>query len=233
MDIYVGIDDTDSLESRGTGRLARGIAADLGRSHPIFGVTRHQLFVHPEIPYTSHNSAAVIHVRGCREDDAERIFLSVKRLMLDDFVEGSDPGLAVATSEQVTPGMVAFGLDAKRAIVTKQRATDVAGNAGLAFGELGGTGGGIIGAVAGIGLASMGSDGRFLMKGSSRDLKGSTRSLPEVLAAGIDQVMTLDGRTIREGTIDLCRSANPSLVRGKAVLFVEEQGDSLVALKRD
>ncbi|OPY28427.1 MAG: hypothetical protein A4E28_01550 [Methanocella sp. PtaU1.Bin125] len=233
MTIYVGIDDTDNLESRGTGRLARGIAAELGKEYGIFGVTRHQLLVHPDIPYTSHNSAAVIHVEGCDASDAGRIFGIVKELMLADFVEGSDPGLAVAPAELVTAGMTAFGLDAKRMIVGMDRAKDVARNAGVRVEGLGGTCGGVIGAVAGIGLASMGNDGRFLMKGRARDLKHSVRTLPEVLASGIDQVMTLDGRLVSCGRIDLNRSANPSFVHGRAVLFVEERDGCLVALKRD
>jgi hypothetical protein len=37
--IYVGIDDTDTLESRGTGRLARNIATALASKYTIFGVT--------------------------------------------------------------------------------------------------------------------------------------------------------------------------------------------------
>lgn len=62
--IYVGLDDTDTKDSRGTGRLARSIALALSTKYHIFGVTRHQLFVHPDIPFTSHNSSAVIHVEA-------------------------------------------------------------------------------------------------------------------------------------------------------------------------
>ncbi|MGA9140031.1 MAG: ABC transporter substrate-binding protein [Methanocella sp.] len=233
MTIFVGIDDTDNLESRGTGRLARGIAAELGKSYQVYGVTRHQLLVHPDIPYTSHNSSAVIHLRGCGDEETGRIFRKVKKLMLADFIEGSDPGLAVATSSQITAGVAAFGLDAKKMVVTMDRAKEVARNACMTVEGLGGTCGGIIGAVAGIGLASMGNDGRFLMKGRARDLKHSVRTLSEVLASGIDQVVTLDGRLISGGRIDLSRSANPSFVQGKAVLFVEESDGCLIALKRD
>ncbi len=199
--IYVGIDDTDNLESRGTGRLARGIAAELGKSYQVYGVTRHQLLVHPDIPYTSHNSSAVIHLHGCGDEETSRIFHIVKKLMMADFIEGSDPGLAVATSSQITAGVAAFGLDAKKTIVNMDRAKEVARNAGIIVEGLGGTCGGIIGAMAGIGLASMGNDGRFLMKGRARDLKHSVRTLPEVLASGIDQVVTLDGRLVSGGRI--------------------------------
>lgn len=233
MTIFIGIDDTDIKGSRGTGRLARGIAAELGKTYDLYGVTRHQLLQHPDIPFTSHNSSAVIHLSGCGAADVGRIFRRVKKLMLADYIEGSDPGLAVATSEQVTPGVAAFGMDAKKTVVTLDRAEELARNVGIVYEGLGGTRGGIIGAIAGIGLASTGSDGRFLMKGCSRDLKYCVRTLPEVLASGIDQVVTIDGRPVNGGKIDLSRSANPSFVHGKAVLFVREQDGYLVALKRD
>jgi hypothetical protein len=124
-------------------------------------------------------------------------------------------------------------MDAKKVVVTLGRAEELAGNTGIAYEGLGGTCGGIIGAIAGIGLASTGSDGRFLMKDRSRDLKYCVRTLPEVLASGIDLVATIDGRPVNGGKIDLGRSANPSYVRGKAVLYVEERDGYLVALKRD
>lgn len=230
MTIYVGIDDTDNAESRGTGRLTRGIAAELSKDLVIKGVTRHQLFVHPDIPYTSHNSSAVIHIES--DGGMKLIFDRVRELMLADFIHGSDPGLAVADDSQVTMAMMAFGLDAKNTIVDQKRARSLAKNASILLEGLGGTEGGVIGAVAGIGLASMGCDGRFLMKGTARDLKGSVRSVSDVLASGIDQVATLEGRIVYDGDVDLSHSANPSFVRGKAILFVEEQDGCLVALKR-
>src|SRR5690606_575424 len=71
MTLLLALDDTDSLESRGTGRLARAVADAIVEHYPVWGVTRHQLFVHPSIPFTSHNSCAVIHVDadGCEPLD--------------------------------------------------------------------------------------------------------------------------------------------------------------------
>lgn len=229
--IYVGIDDTDSLESRGTGRLARNIAAELSKSYILYGVTRHQLFVHPAIPFTSHNSCAVIQLKA-PNSVIENIFNIAKNMILGDFVQGSDPGLAVASSDQVTSAVAAFGIDAKKAIVTQQRAREVAKNSGMRLEGLGGTEGGVIGAVAGIGLASLKNDGRFLLKDRNRELSG-IRLVSEVIDAGIDQVMTLEGVAVNDGKIQIVKSATPSFLKGMAVLFVEEQGDLLVALKRD
>jgi tRNA(Ile2) C34 agmatinyltransferase TiaS len=228
--IYVGIDDTDTLESRGTGRLARNIAQEIACKFPVFGVTRHQLFVHPDIPFTSHNSCAVIHVKA-PIDDRKEIFQLTKKLMLADFVEGSDPGLAAASNREITPATVAFGLDAKTIIVTKERALKVAESSGIHVEGLGGTEGGVIGAVAGVALASLQNDGRFLLKGKNREL-GGVRSVSEIICAGIDQVLTLEGDVVGEGQVRIPKNATPSFIQGKAVLFVEKNGDSMVALKR-
>jgi hypothetical protein len=228
--IYVGIDDTDTLDSRGTGRLARDIAKGLSSKFKIFGVTRHQLFVHPDIPFTSHNSCAVIHL-DTTLPALEDVFGIAKKMMLADFIEGSDPGIAAASQEHVTSAAVAFGLDAKTIIVTQERAKAVAQNNNIRFEGLGGTNGGIIGAIAGIGLASMKNDGRFLLKGKNRELQG-IRAISEITQAGIDEVLTLQGKKIEEGNVQIPKNATPSFVQGKAVLFVEPREDYFVALKR-
>ena len=230
--IYVGLDDTDMPGSRGTGRLARCIAGALSEHSAIFGVTRHQLFVHPDIPYTSHNSCAVIHVNA-PDTLMESIYDIAKRLVLDDFINGSDPGLAIASQNQVTPALVAFGLDTKRTVVTQSRAKEVAVNSQMRFESLGGTGGGIIGAIAGVGLASLKNDGRFLLKGRNRELGAGVRSVLEIVNAGIDEVMTLQGTAVKEATVEILKNATPSFVQGKAILFVEERDGRMIALKRD
>jgi tRNA(Ile2) C34 agmatinyltransferase TiaS len=228
--IYVGIDDTDTLESRGTGRLARAIAAGLQNNYEIFGVTRHQLFVHPDIPFTSHNSCAVIHIQASVTAMSD-IFKTAKKLMLEDYVQGSDPGLAISSSEQITPAAVAFGQDAKTLIVTQERALKIAHNCNIRVEGLGGTNDGIIGALAGIGLASLRNDGRFLLKGKNREL-GGVRSVQEIFGAGIDQILTLQGDSVTEGEVRIPKNATPSFIHGKAVLFVEKSDGFLIALKR-
>ena len=228
--IYVGIDDTDTKESRGTGRLARDIATKLQLKHPIFGVTRHQLFVHPDIPFTSHNSSAVIHIQT-PANAMDEIFSIAKKLMLEDFIVGSDPGLAIAETPKIASSVVAFGQDAKTMIVTQERALNVARNSCIRVEGLGGTNGGVIGAVAGIGLASLGNDGRFLLKGKNREL-GGIRSIQEIINAGIDQIVTPQGDIINEGKVRIPKNATPSFIQGKAILFVEKSDDFFEALKR-
>lgn len=234
MTILVCIDDTDNLKSRGTGRLARAVAAELSRKFPVHGVTRHQLYVHPDIPFTSHNSCAVIHLDVPGNGYMDDIFEITKNEMLLDFIEGSDPGLAVAALEQVSPSLIAFGKDAKNTVLTQGKARTLAKNLNIRLEGLGGTEDGVIGAMAGLGLASTSNDGRFLKIGRIRDLVGP-QPAENLIAAGIDEILTLDGRPVKEGMIfnPENKSVKPCPVNGKAVLFVEEEEGKLSAVKRD
>ena len=234
MTILVSLDDTDTLNSRGTGRLARSIADTLAADYPIYGVTRHQLYVHPDIPYTSHNSCAVIHVETNGTDAVDTIYATVQQMMLDDFIEGSDPGLAVASSDQVASSLIAFGEDAKCTILTQKKARELAKNLNIRLKGLGGTEDGVIGAMAGLGLAVNLNDGRFIQRGKIRDVLGPC-SVQQLLAAGIDEVCTLDGRTITSGIVMNEENKSPKAcpVNGRTVLFVEDRDGILTAVKRD
>ena len=66
MRYLMGIDDTDNLESRGTGHRARMLGTGLQEAGlaTLHSITRHQLLVHPAIRYTSHNSSACLLVEA-------------------------------------------------------------------------------------------------------------------------------------------------------------------------
>ena len=219
MTIYLGIDDTDTPESRGTGRLARFIAEELSSEFDILGVTRHQLYVNDAIPYTSHNSAAVIHIDGEGNGSLQVIFDSAKEMMIADFIEGSDPGICIAAAEQISAPLLRYGMSAKTTVVNQNTASYHARMDNLLLEGLGGTNDGIIGALAGVGLAASGSDGRFVMRGSTRMMTGC-RSVDELLASGIDQVMTQDRQPVKDGDVRISKFPKPALLGGRAVLFV-------------
>jgi hypothetical protein len=234
MTILVSIDDTDNLNSRGTGRLARAIADTLAADYPIYGVTRHQLYVHPDIPYTSHNSCAVIHVETNGNADIDTILATAQNMMLADFVEGSDPGIAVVRADQVSSPLIAFGKDAKCTIQTQEKARTLAKNLNIRLKGLGGTEDGVIGAMAGLGLAGSLNDGRFVQRRKIREVLGPS-TVQQLLAAGIEEICTLDGRTITSGTVIIEEQKSPKAcpINGKTVLFVEDQNGILTAVKRD
>ena len=172
MRIFLSMDDTDNLNSRGTGKLARATAAEISREFPVDGITRHQLFVHEDIPFTSHNSCAVLHIEAKERDDKEWLFEMAKECMLNDFVEGSDPGIAVACADEIMPPLIAFGRDAQRIVLNQEKARTLAAALGIRLEGLGGTEDGVIGTMAGLGLAKAGNDGRFLMCGKIREMTG-------------------------------------------------------------
>ena len=165
MEILISIDDTDSLDSPGSGQLSENLAQLLQQQGlaDCANITRHQLFAHPDIPYTSHNSAMCFTARIGGEVQLARILTVSKAFITEQSAEGSDPGLAIALADlQLQQGpLIDFGQRAKQTILTKEEAYALAKDLGVHLSEHGGTGGGVIGALAAIGLRLQGNDGRF------------------------------------------------------------------------
>lgn len=166
MRIFLCIDDTDNLDSIGTGEMLQNMVADMvARGWCTEGfVTRHQLFIHESIAYTSHNSSMCTDLKVKRELLPELIEFCGNYLQ-DNAAEGSDPGLCVVCYEELASPepIMAYGERAKHEVLTKQDAYDfAAANEGVVFlSEHGGTGIGVIGALAGCGLRLSGSDGKI------------------------------------------------------------------------
>ena len=224
MKIFVCIDDTDNIESRGTGELAALLAADIdkngwGRSHYI---TRHQLLVHPDVPYTSHNSsmcfAADIH-----NSQLDTVISHAGNFLKKESAKGSDPGLCIAVSDRLTrpETVIEFGQKAKRMILTKQESYGLANDLGIHLSEHGGTGDGVIGALAGAGLRMSGNDGR--LRGKIKiDSPNQTIKVSEICAhPSVDEVRNLDGQVIPDDQIiELGEKVKTVLLGGKLILLV-------------
>lgn len=232
MTIYLGIDDTDSPDSIGTGRLARKIANEMRRRFPVRSVSRHQFLIHPDIPYTSHNSGAVIRLEDIPDTELTLLFELAVSLMRENFIQGSDPGIALARDRMITAPVITFGQDAKRIVLTQDLARRLASNTGILLAGLGGTEGGVIGALAGVGLAKTECDGRFLELGSIRAMMGD-QTVPDLLKSGIETVMTTDGRILSKGCIRISKFPQPACIMGRPVLLVEEREGEFVLVKRD
>ncbi len=218
--LYIGLDDTDNKTSRGTGRLARMVAEALTGKFVVRGVTRHQLLVDPRVPYTSHNSCNVVHLQQNGNADLAALADAVQAVMLADYQPGSDPGLCVA--QVVTPAMSAFGQRAKQEVLFQAEAREIAEHAGCVLRGLGGTQDGIIGALAGVALASTGEDGRFVSVGRSRELSG-VQPVQAILEHGIAAVRTTDGELLREGMVETGGKLRPALRGNEPVLVVRQQ----------
>ena len=227
--IYIGLDDTDVLESRGTGRLAREIAHVLAQDGSLLGVTRHQLLLHPEVPYTKNNSSAALLFDDGVSDDLDALLERVRDLVMQDYYPGSDPGICVALDPP--PAITAFGRRVQQTVVSQGEARALAETHGIPLLGLGGDESGVIGALAAVGLAASGDDGRYVLVGRSRELQGEL-TVPQILGAGIVAVQTLDGQPVRDGLIAVDR-LRPARRNGRPVLVVERQGDRWLPLKLD
>jgi tRNA(Ile2) C34 agmatinyltransferase TiaS len=228
--IYIGMDDTDNFESRGTGRLARALAEHLMVGFTVLGVTRHQLLVDPRVPYTSHNSSAALCLDGEIPTDLKALFEHVKAFMLADFVEGSDPGLCVARVP-VDQAITDFGQRAKTKLLEQSEARALAEVQQVFLEGLGGSQDGVIGALAAVGLAASGEDGRYLLVGSTRELNG-LQPVSAVLEAGISAVCTLEDLPVSQGMV-LADKMRPARRGNQPILYVEWDQDHWRPVKLD
>ena len=233
MNILVCIDDTDNLESRGTGELASLLAAQLeerGWGESRF-VTRHQLLVHPDIPYTSHNSAMCFAATLKEAALLPRFIDHAGRFLERESAAGSDPGLCVAAAPQLgdPAPLVAFGRAAKEQVLDKAAAYALAGELGIHLSEHGGSGQGVVGALAGVGLRLGGNDGRLkgrlpLGPAGARCRVGELGNQPLVEA-----VRSVDGsRPDPAALVELGEKIKTVLLEGKSVLLLESTGDPTV-----
>jgi len=163
MNYVVCVDDTDMPGTKGTGWLVQEMCEHLAIAHnaACYPISRHQLFVHEEVPYTSHNSAMCFEME--LEEDIDPVIHWAASFLEKRAEKGADPGLCVARQDDRLEDeqLIAFGKCAKGAILTKTEAYALARKTGIHLSEHGGTGDGIIGAVAGVGLRLAGSDGRY------------------------------------------------------------------------
>jgi len=224
MRVLVCIDDTDDLHSKGTGALASELAERVqqkGWGNCSY-VTRHQLYVHPDIPYTSHNSA-MCFTADISESSLQNVIDHAASFLASESAPGSDPGLCVGVQERIVDKalLVSFGHRAKQMVLAKEDAYALARETGVHLSEHGGTGQGVIGALAGMALRLSGNDGR---------LKGQIHyNAPDgITTAGIlcshdriESVETLEGIIVEpDAKVRVEEKLKTVLLRGKSVLLV-------------
>jgi len=212
--VVVAIDDTDIPGEGGTGSVARRVAARLGERFAVWGVTRHQFAVLPEIPYTARNSGNVVHLLqapAALEPLAEEVVGWVRTL----HVPGSEPGICVAPVEALLGQRL--GRDAQRRFVHRAEAWEAAASTGAILRKAVEADDGIVGAFAGACLAAQGNDGRFVQVGRMRDLAGELE-VAEVLAAGGDEARSVEGTPISDGRVR-AEKLRPALREGRCIVY--------------
>ena len=196
MKVFICIDDTDNLESIGTGHLAAAFIEDLEKR--AWGacsfITRHQLYVHPDVPYTSHNSTMCFEA-NLDENALEPVIDLGASFLTRHSAPGSDPGICVAVIDRLADpeAIMDFGRRAKQEVLSKEAAYQLARQQHVHLSEHGGTGSGVIGALAGIGLRLSGNDGR--VRGKLQVASGDGTAEVESICrqTRVDSVRTREG----------------------------------------
>lgn len=210
------MDDTDSPEEGGTGKVARAIADRVAERYRVWGVTRHQFVILPEINYTAKNSGNVVHVMEMA-DDVEALAAELGVWVDELAVEGAEPGLCVARTEAVVG--CELGRAAQQRFVRKAEVRAAAEAAGVMLVGVREADGGIVGAFCGACLAAQGNDGRFVQMGRIRELCGEV-TVAELPAAGVDEVRAATGERLAEGKV-VGERFRPALAGGRCVLYCE------------
>ena len=226
--IYIGIDDTDNLETRGTGYRARQLAQRLTDAMlaQTIGVTRHQLLVDDRVPYTSHNSSACIAVQpAC---DLATLTEFCRNFLLEIAADGSDVGLCIADERQAG-NAITFGRTAKTALVDQQDARNLAGQHEIVLEGLTGDQQGIIGALSAVGLYADGNDGRYLWSRGLREHAEEAMSFGALKKiSNVDRVSLLQGEPLTDDDAMIDLGPWPRAVRidNRSVLLVEKVNDA-------
>jgi hypothetical protein len=217
--IYVGIDDTDVVDTPGTNQLARALVKHVAGQCRCALIVRHQLLDDPRVPYTSHNGSASILFEPENGCTIPILVGALRERMRQWFVPGSDPGLCVAT--EVPGAITEFGRRCQREVVSQQDARDLAASHGLHLEGLGGTEGGVIGALAAVGLAADGDDGRVVHIGDWPDDLAGPQEIATLGARGVEVRALATHQPVAEGPIDVGKHLRPNYRKNRVVLFVE------------
>jgi len=224
MKYYVGIDDTDNLESRGTGHRARQLGNMLEEAGiaKLICITRHQLLVHKDIPFTSHNSSACLYLESEPEKEPELISFC-REFLLRESAPGSDAGLCIASSILISEEIEKWGNDAKQIVLNKKSAHELAFKNNIFLEGLTGDKIGVIGALAAVGLRHAGNDGRVLWLPFLRETVGVFSALELKNRLCVDVITTKNGSIIPQHDIIMADGWIRPVMRDRKITLLVEQ----------
>lgn len=199
MIYLVGIDDTDNLESRGTGFIGRTMGEEINASGlgVCGGVSRHQLLFDPRVPYTSHNSSLCLEIETEKPNEVWNLMVDY---LLRSCAPGSDCGLCMVQADTVPQSIIKWGLKAKRDLVKQVDAHKLARKENIRLIGLTGNHDGVIGSMAAVGLRASGNDGRFVgLRGTEvRTITGIKTPAEIKKLVLLHTIVTPDGELIDE-----------------------------------
>lgn len=235
--LWIGLDDTDLIDTPGTNKLALHIVTTLSRKYPAAMITRHQLLQDPRVPCTNRNGCVAIRFTHVPTAQIDVLRIDVRNIIRSWAPVGSDPGLCVAS--HVPLSIQQYGRHCQHHLVSQNTARRLANNHKIFLEGLGGTEDGVIGALAAVGLHASSNDGRVIYRApGDADRFGITglQSIQTIQSHGVDDVRSIaNGDVIQHGTVNLGKRLRPNLRQGRVVLYVEPNStlrDSWNAVRR-
>jgi hypothetical protein len=223
MKIYIGIDDTDNLETRGTGHQARSLGFSLVNSglFQLHSVTRHQLLVDRRIPFTSHNSSACL--LGESLSGTESLISHCRDFLTRESAHDSDAGLCVGFEDSINRDIAEFGMKAKRDILTLENAETIARKNSIYLDGFLNTRLGMIGALAAVGLRKAGNDGRLLWLENLRNTTGIFKAGDFLNLTGTERAIDKNGVNLpADALVNITGWCRPVMKEGLITLIVEK-----------
>ena len=240
MKICICIDDTDDLtKETSTGKIADLIATRLeelgGRLEQ--GITRHQLLLHEDIAYTSHNSSMCMMMdMGSTNRSLEEIQAAAEEILKANAARSADPGLCICQLDQLKDPekLIAYGKRAQEEVLSKEEAYRLAEELGsVILQEYGGTGIGVIGALAGVGLRLSGCDGTFRGSKGSEYAGQSYSTAQWKTMMGIQQVVDFEGRPLEDTQqVSVEKQLKLALLDFKKTLIAKKQDGQYIACRK-
>lgn len=224
--LLLGIDDTDGLDSPGTGAIACEIANRLSVQPwaTVGVVSAHQLYSHHDVPYTSFNRAMAfpLVVPVGFEDEVLRVAATCVR----EFVgPGANPGLCLVPLDRLDneAALLDYAWCAKDQVLGIPIAYAVAHKLGISLLDLGGNSAGVIGALAACGLRLSGDDGR-VWSPLPLPAQGGRWSVQELTErSGVYTVLSVRGERVEdEAIVEVGAEVWPILRDERAVLLLTE-----------
>ena len=149
-----------------------------------------------------------------------------REFLLRESAPGSDAGLCIASAEAINHAIENWGKTAKKIVLNKPLAHELANLHHIFLEGLTGEKIGVIGALAAVGLRHAGNDGRVLWLPFLRETEGifSTEELKKRLT--VDRIITKEGTEIdNPDTIKADNWIRPVMRDNKITLIVEKTED--------
>ncbi len=219
--VTICIDDTDRPGSRSTARLALSILELLAPRYRCHTLTTHPHLPSPGLSWDSEgNSSACMRLVDQPGLDLDGLVHEIRCLLLEDLMAGSNPGLCAG--RQISPAVQAFAERSRSEHLELEEAHELATASGLLLEGLAGTGRGVIGALAGAGMAAAGGPGTYLqLGGGPLDINGliSPRKLSKL---GIEHLVDAhSGELLPLRPLWVERALYPSMLDHRPVVYVQ------------